>query len=150
KHGFRSAKVVIILENVEEYEDLHQRLAKDWKPQRITERLEVRRLAQAHWQLQRAYLALTESLDTEICQKLDGVTERQLQKTIRTREKLDNSDRSELDAKENRKLVKVQAAYSNLILVQERVRKTMSSNVFGVGAALSRLGGSDDKLGTIL
>jgi hypothetical protein len=150
KHGLRSNKFVIIHEDAEEYEDQLQRFFRDWKPHGITEKLEVVRLAQILWQLQRAELAFTESLDTEICKKLDGVTEQRLQKTIHKLERLGNPDRGKLDAKESKKIARAQATYSSLVLVQERVRETMSRNIYGVGAALVRLGSSADKLGTIL
>jgi hypothetical protein len=150
KHGLRSTKFVVINENAEEYEDQVQRFFKDWKPHGITEKLEVVRLAQIHWQLQRAELALTESLDTEICKKLDGITDQRLQKMIHKLERLGNPDRGKLDAKESKKIARARATYSGLVLVQERVKETMSRNIYGVGAALVQLGSSADKLGIIL
>jgi len=150
KHGLRSKTFVVIREDAEEYEDQVQRFFRDWKPHGITEKLEVVRLAQIHWQLQRAELALTESLDTEICKKLDGVTEQRLQRTIGKLRRLGNPDQAKLDANKSKKLARAQAKYNSLVLVQERVRETMNRNIYGVGAALVRLGSSADKLGTIL
>jgi hypothetical protein len=150
RHGLRAKKFVVIHEDAEEYEDQVQRFVRDWKPHGITEKLEVVRLAQIHWQHQRAERALTESLDTEICGKLDGATDHRLQKTIHKLDRLGNPDRGKLDAKDSKTIARVQASYSSLVLVQERVRETMNHNKYGVGAALIRLGSSADKLGTIL
>ena len=150
KHGLRASKFVLIHESVDDYEESLRRFFRDWRPCGITERQEVIRLAQTHWQYQRAERALSESLNTEICEKFDGATDRHLEKMYRRLEKLGDSAHGKPNEDTAQKIRKLEVAYRDLFLMQSRAKETMASNAFGVGAALCRLGSSSDKLGTIL
>src|ERR1700730_2374581 len=67
RHGLRASKFVTILESAGEFDELRKRLFEDWKPRGITQEIEVDRLAQIYWQLERAQRGLAEALNTEIC-----------------------------------------------------------------------------------
>jgi hypothetical protein len=150
RHGLRASKFVTILESAEEFDELRERLFKDWKPRGITQEMEVDRLAQTYWQLERAQRALAEALNTEICGAIGTEAARQLTSTIQRIEKLGRPGRGELDAKEGRKCQKAQRHYENIVYLQDEVKMTVRDNSLGVGAAICCLGDKRDKLSTLL
>jgi hypothetical protein len=145
KHGLSAKAFVIHGEDASEFEKLRKRFVKDWHPKGATEWAEVRRLAETHWQLRRAQLAITELLDAEIYESGSALLSRlNYARTVGpnglghvpgARPVSDTNEGSPKDATDRS---------------EEICKKKLRDLTYGVGAALSHLGPKDQKLGTVL
>src|SRR5690349_2112512 len=78
RHGLTAEQFVLISEREEHYDEHRRRLIKDLKPVGAAEKIQVERLAQVQWQIQRGQLGLSELLNTEISQVISEASGRKL------------------------------------------------------------------------
>jgi hypothetical protein len=149
RHGLRASKFVTMLEYAGEFEELLESFVKDWRPRGITQELEVVRLAQVHYHLQRAQRALAEVLNTEICGAIDTRATHELPSMLQRLERF-GAARGKLDEKESKRCQRLQQSYEADTYLQKTAQSRVRTNSIGLGSALCCISPNQDKLSTIL
>jgi len=150
RHGFRASQSVTVLERSAEFKVLRANLFEQLKPSTVIEQIEVDRLARAYWTRNRAELALTEMLNTEICTAIKSKSEQDLKITTERLQKIGRVEPENRDRRHERKCRKMQQHYESVLRFDEEVKRMLQNNSIGVGAALCRLSGNGDKLTTLM